>query len=225
MHGRCDSERSLLDYGVCSNLFARNQRGAIGPPKFPQTYLLGAATSCNIFSPLKYQLVAALIHDMLFAIQQFLCDLQIWLEQISSAQRQRRGCNNITLFQRTASIACSLCEGCTRHDLHILVTAPFCCDRKARAACARRFALWQQATMEITRRDHSIIACSRHLYIGVVRRAHSVAHTSHNRHLTTILVMHHRSKKKLFVCACANLSIRRLEKSRIIHYDSSRIIW
>jgi len=40
-----------------------------------------------------------------------------------------------------------------------------CCDRKSRAACAQSFALRQQATMEITRRDHSIIACSRHGYI------------------------------------------------------------
>jgi len=37
----------------------------------------------------------------------------------------------------------------------ILVTAPFCCDRKSRAACAQSFAPWQQATIEITRRDHS----------------------------------------------------------------------
>jgi len=36
---------------------------------------------------------------------------------------------------------------------------------KARAVCAQSFALWQQATIEITRHDHSIIACSRHLYI------------------------------------------------------------
>jgi len=39
---------------------------------------------------------------------------------------------------------------------HILVTAPFCCDRKARAACAESFALWQQATIEIMRRNHSL---------------------------------------------------------------------
>jgi len=51
------------------------------------------------------------------------------------------------------------------HDLHILVTAPFCCDRKSLAACAQSFAPWQQATIEITRRDHSIIACSRHIYV------------------------------------------------------------
>jgi len=30
-----------------------------------------------------------------------------------------------------------------------------CCDRKARAARAQSFAPWQQATIEITRRDHS----------------------------------------------------------------------
>ena len=33
--------------------------------------------------------------------------------------------------------------------------AYFCCDRKSRAACAQSFAPWQQATIEITRRDHS----------------------------------------------------------------------
>ena len=58
-----------------------------------------------------------------------------------------------------------LCEGWTQHNLHILVTAPFCCDRKSRAACAQSFALRQQATIEITQRDHSIIACSHHAYI------------------------------------------------------------
>ena len=44
-----------------------------------------------------------------------------------STQHYRRGCNNIPSFlQRTAPIARSLCEGWTPHDLHILVTAPFC---------------------------------------------------------------------------------------------------
>ena len=31
----------------------------------------------------------------------------------------------------------------------------WCCDRKARAACAQSFALWQEATIEITRRYHT----------------------------------------------------------------------
>ena len=86
-----------------------------------------------------------------------------WITQ--STQHHRRGWNNIPSFlQRTALIARSLCEGWTPHDLHILVTAPFCCDRKSRAAYAQSFALWQQATIEFTRHDHSVIACSRHIY-------------------------------------------------------------
>jgi len=114
-----------------------------------------------------------------------------WITQ--SMQHHRRDCNNIPSFlQRTTPITRSLCEGWTRHDLHILVTAPFCCDRKSRAACAQSFAPWQQATIEITlvvtiskhnqlvtrftsiirghsprslHRDHSVIACSHHAYI------------------------------------------------------------
>ena len=35
---------------------------------------------------------------------------------------------------------------------------------KARAAYAQSFALWQQATLEFTFDDHSIIACSRHVH-------------------------------------------------------------
>ena len=87
-----------------------------------------------------------------------------WITQ--STQHHRRGCNNIpSFFQQTTPIAHSLCESWTPHDLHILGTAPFCCDRKSRAACAQSFAPWQQATIEITRRDHSIIACSCHIHI------------------------------------------------------------
>jgi len=41
-------------------------------------------------------------------------------------------------------------------------------------ASAQSFTLWQQATTEITCHDHSIIACSRHIYLGVVLRAHPV---------------------------------------------------
>ena len=37
------------------------------------------------------------------------------------------------------------------------------------------FALSQQATIENTRRDHSTIACSGHLYMVVVLRASGVA--------------------------------------------------
>ena len=87
-----------------------------------------------------------------------------WITQ--STQHHRRGCNNIPSFlQWTAPIARPLCEGWTPHDLHILVTAPFCYDRKSRAAYSQSFALWQQATIEFTCHDHSIIACSRHIYV------------------------------------------------------------
>ena len=41
-----------------------------------------------------------------------------------STQCQPRGCNNISLSQRTTLIAHSFCEGCIWHDLHILGTAP-----------------------------------------------------------------------------------------------------
>jgi len=78
----------------------------------------------------------------------------LWITQ--STQHHRRVCNNIPSFlQRTAPIARSLCEGWTPHDLHILVTAPCCCDRKSWAAYAQSFALWQQATIEFTCHDHS----------------------------------------------------------------------
>jgi len=93
-------------------------------------------------------------------------------------QRQESGCNSIPSFsQRTEPITHSFCEGFTQHDLHILVTA-FCCDRKARVACAQSFALWQQSTIEIMRRNHSFIACSRHIYI-VVLRVHPVCGEAH----------------------------------------------
>ena len=60
-----------------------------------------------------------------------------------------------------------------------------CCDRKSRAACAQSFAPWQQATIEITRRDHSIIPCLRHIHNGVILHAHPVRGESHNQRNTT----------------------------------------
>ena len=88
-----------------------------------------------------------------------------WWWNTHSAQCQWNGCNNIhSLLQRTTTIACSFCEACILHDLHILVIAPFCCDWKARAASVQSFTLWQQAKTEFTWHDHSI-ACSRHIYI------------------------------------------------------------
>jgi len=61
------------------------------------------------------------------------------------------GCNNFPSFlQWTAPVACSFCEGCTWHDLRILVIAPSCFDRRAQS-----FALWQQLTIQIAQQGHS----------------------------------------------------------------------
>jgi len=38
----------------------------------------------------------------------------------------------------------------------------------------QNFTLWHQATMEIPRRAHSISACLRHIYMGVVLRVGDV---------------------------------------------------
>ena len=67
-----------------------------------------------------------------------------------------------------------------------------CCDRKTRAASPQSFALWQQATTEITCHDHSIIACWSHICMGAVLRAHLVRDESHiqrnaNREVATVL--------------------------------------
>ena len=60
----------------------------------------------------------------------------------------------------------------------------FCCDRKSRAACAQSFAPWQQALIEITRRDHYYCLFAPHTCIFVLR-AHPVRGESHNQRNTT----------------------------------------
>jgi len=56
------------------------------------------------------------------------------------------------------------------------------------------FTLWQQATIQITCHDHSIIACSCHVsYMGVILRAHPVRGEAHiqrnaNREVATVTV-------------------------------------
>jgi len=62
----------------------------------------------------------------------------------------------------------------------------YCCDRKGRAECTQSFTLWQQATIEITRHDHSVVTCSRQVYMVlffahipfVVNRAFSATPTA-----------------------------------------------
>ena len=65
-----------------------------------------------------------------------------------------------------------LCEGCTWDNFRILVTALFCCDWKACGARAQSFTMWQQATMEITRRTHSLrtlVITFNHSHVGIDR--------------------------------------------------------
>jgi len=107
------------------------------------------------------------------------------VNRTQSTQHHRRGCNNIpSFYNEPHRIARSLCEGWTPQDLHIVVTAPFCCDRKSRATYAQIFALWQQATIEFTYHDHSIIACSRHIHIFLffARIPFVVNHTQSTQH-------------------------------------------
>jgi len=54
-----------------------------------------------------------------------------------------------------------------------------CCDTKARSASSQTFTLWQQATIRIVLRDHSVIGWFHHLYMGVILRAHSVPGETH----------------------------------------------
>jgi len=80
---------------------------------------------------------------------------------------------------QTSSCKVVKCMKMHLHDLHILVTAPFCCDCKAWAASAQSFILWQQATTEITHPNHFINACSRHIYMDVILCAHPVRDESY----------------------------------------------
>jgi len=96
-----------------------------------------------------------------------------------STQRQRSGCNNIPFYNEPhrSYVLCRKAElgtTSTSWSQHHFVAIG-----KARAACVQSFTLWQEATIEIMRRNHSIIACSRHLYIGVFLRAHPVRGESH----------------------------------------------
>ena len=67
-----------------------------------------------------------------------------------------------------------------------LFAAQYCCDRKSRPAYAQSFALWQQGTIELTCHDHSIIACSRHVYVWCYS-----SHTSRSWWITQS-TQHHR---------------------------------
>jgi len=86
-------------------------------------------------------------------------------------------------------------SGCTWHGFYILITAPLCSDWKAQAASAQCFTLWQQATKEITWEDHSIIACTCLIYMGVILHIHLVYGKSHIQSIVKYLGVSFLQKK------------------------------
>jgi len=78
----------------------------------------------------------------------------------------REVATTIPLFlQRTAPITHSFWEDLTRHNLHILVTATFCCDWEAWAASAQSFTLWQQVTRDDTPWSLYYYLFAPHIYV------------------------------------------------------------
>ena len=107
---------------------------------------------------------------------------------VSRIQRHADGAASTTsppFYNKTAPIARSLCGGYTWHGLHILVTAPFCCDRRVPAARAQSFTQWQQATIEITRHACSCFQFAPHTYIDAILSAHPVCGASRMRRCPT----------------------------------------
>jgi len=77
--------------------------------------------------------------------------------------------------------------------------------------------------MEITRRNHSSIACSRHLYMGVVLRAHPVRGESHiqrkgNREIQTTSPPFHNELHR------SHVLLSRLHLERLSHPGHSTIL-
>ena len=90
-----------------------------------------------------------------------------------------------SFLQRTAPIARSLCGGCTWHDLYILVTAPFCCDRKSPSGmCAKLRTV--AANSNRVHAPQSLYYCLFALHVcGVFLRAHPVRGESYIQRNTT----------------------------------------
>jgi len=87
-----------------------------------------------------------------------------------SMKCQPRGCKkSLPFYNKFLPIACSFCKGCTWHNLF---TAPFCCSGKAWTVSIQSFTQWQQATIEITWWNYSIIPCSHHIYTSVILCTH-----------------------------------------------------
>jgi len=108
----------------------------------------------------------------------------------------------------------------------------YCCDRKARAACEQSFTLRQQATIEIMRRNHSIIACLRHIHIYIYGccssltpvRGESHIQRNANRKVATVLTSGMKSRVLVLLfphsvfhfcfAQCTALTVDRIEHLR-----------
>ena len=99
----------------------------------------------------------------------------------------------------------------------------YCCYLKARAASAQSFTLWQQAKIEFTWQYHSIIACSCHVYMGVV-----FVHIPFvvNRAFSTTPAKRLQQHHLLFTMNCADCTffVWRLPPARPSHPGHSTIL-
>ena len=99
------------------------------------------------------------LYNCLFALDVYGChssrtSRSCWITH--SAERQRSSCNNIPFYKEPHQ-SCVLFVKVAPGSLR-----PSHPARSQHHLSAQSFTLWQQATTEITRRDHSIIACSYH---------------------------------------------------------------
>jgi len=94
-------------------------------------------------------------------------------------------CNNIPPFYNEPHLSHVLC---VKPELRTTLTSwsqhHFLAIGKTQSAYAQSFTLWQQATIEFTCHDHSIIACSCHVHSAFLR-GHLVRGESHNQHNAT----------------------------------------
>ena len=75
----------------------------------------------------------------------------------------------------------------------------YCCDCKAWAASVQSFTLWQQATIETMRHNHSIIACLCHIYMGVSGESH-IQHNANWEVATTSLLFTVNRTNRTYFC-------------------------
>ena len=78
------------------------------------------------------------------------------------------------LFATNRTIPRSFCEGSTWHDLHILVTAPFCCDRKNPSGmCAKLRTVAASNNRDHTPRSLLLLVRATHIYCCSSRTSRS----------------------------------------------------